>query len=589
MTKTIIKTVVAVLAAALVFSCEKPPVPELSLSDKAANFNASGELSKTIQVTANYPWTATKNADWITLDKTSGESNGSFTITVPENKTFDVREGTVTVTSEGLTETVSVKQIAATPSLVASGDNNAIPAAGATLQIEVTSNVAWTVDVVVDWVTVDKTSGENNGVINVTVQENKSVQSRGVVLSIDGKDQKISDIVELNQLGAEPVLSVSPDTVSDMSAEGGTVQIAVTSNLAWTVNIVTDWVTADKTSGENDGVINLQVQKNINPTRRGVVISIENNTYNVSDLVELTQLAAPLSRQTDSLALVALFNATGGAANWKEGRAWDLSKPMDEWYNVKLTKNRVTSVNLASGTVTADWVIPAEVGNLTEITNFRIIGCKATGNLPEEIYNLTKLESLYLTNNLITWSISPKIANLVNLKDLYIDQNANLTGALPKELGQMTKLANINTSKTGVSGAIPSELSGCTSLKNFMSFESKLTSVPDNLDKWPALEIIMIYGNTGIEGALPESISNCKTIKTIRFDGCNFTGNIPESYAKIPEKQGSTATQLWLKDNKLSGVVPAAVQAHPNWQATKLWKYSTNILPQKDGYGLTLQ
>lgn len=153
----------------------------------------------------------------------------------------------------------------------------------------------------------------------------------------------------------------------------------------------------------------------------------------------------------------------------------------------------------------------------------------------------------------------------------------------------MKKLVNINISKTGISGAVPAEMTQCTSLKNFMAFSAKLTSCPDNWDQWPALEIIMIYGNTGLEGPLPESVSRSKTVKTIRFDDCNFTGNIPESYANIPAKQGSSTTQLWLKGNKLSGVVPAAVQAHENWQATKAWKYETNILPQQEGYGLTLE
>ena len=80
-----------------------------------------------------------------------------------------------------------------------------------------------------------------------------------------------------------------------------------------------------------------------------------------------------------------------------------------------------------------------------------------------------------------------------------------------------------------------------------------------------------------------------KTIKTIRFDDCNFTGNIPESYANIPARQGTATTQLWLKGNKLSGVVPAAVQAHENWQPKAAWKYETNILPQQEGFGLTLE
>ena len=327
------------------------------------------------------------------------------------------------------------------------------------------------------------------------------------------------------------------------------------------------------------GVISLTVQAHPNfaswkysPQQEGYGLTLEQVNY----------------RQLDSLALVAIYDAAKGAT-WKSDRVWDLSKPMDDWYGVKLTDGRVSTLNLANGTISESWEIPAAIGDLQELTNLRLVNGKVTGTFPEEIYSLTKLESLYLTNNTLSWSISPKIADLTNLKDLYIDQNTNLTGSLPKELGQLKNLVNINISKTSISGAVPAEMTQCTSLKNFMAFSAKLTSCPDNWDEWPALEIIMIYGNTGLEGPLPESVSRSKTVKTIRFDDCNFTGNIPESYANIPAKQGSSTTQLWLKGNKLSGVVPAAVQAHENWQATKAWKYETNILPQQEGYGLTLE
>ena len=587
MTKTILKTIVAVLAAALVFSCEKPPVPELSLSDKAANFNASGELSKTIQVTANYPWTATKSADWISLDKTSGESNGSFTITVSENKSFEVREGTVTVTSEGLTETVTVKQISPEPSLVVSEDLFEVPAAGGTVQIAVTSNVAWTVEVVVDWVTVDKTSGENNGVINVTVQENKSVQSRGVVLSIDGKDQNVGDLVELKQLGAEPVLSVSPDTVSDMSAEGGTVQIAVTSNMAWSVNIVTDWVTADKTSGENDGVINLQVQKNINPMSRGVVISVENNTYNVCDLVELTQLAAPLSRQTDSLALVAIYNASKGAT-WKADKVWDLTKTIDTWSSVTVdkTSGRVTALKItAADTITETWSLPEEVGYMSELTDLRINSQKLTGAIPESVYNLSKLKALYFQNNNLSGELSSKLGDLTLLENLYIDRNKELGGSIPSTIGNLTNLKNINIAQTAISGAIPSELAKCTALVAFMAYSNGLSGeLPDIWDTFVNMTVFQVYSNPGLTGPIPASLGKLKKATGIQMKECNFTGNIPASFGGL-EKCGN----LQLNGNKLKGVVPAEVQAHPKWLATSGWKYETNILPQQDGYGLTTE
>ena len=49
------------------------------------------------------------------------------------------------------------------------------------------------------------------------------------------------------------------------------------------------------------------------------------------------------TRHADSLALVMLYNATGGA-NWTH--TWDLTRPMDFFDGVTLSNGRVTHIDL---------------------------------------------------------------------------------------------------------------------------------------------------------------------------------------------------------------------------------------------------
>ena len=123
-------------------------------------------------------------------------------------------------------------------------------------------------------------------------------------------------------------------------------------------------------------------------------------------------------------------------------------------------------------------------------------------------------------------------------------------------------------------------------LANFMAYDCQLSGeVPDFWDKFDNIGIIQLYNNPGLTGSLPASCGRASTTAktySLRFDGCNFTGNIPESYATLP----SQCKQFYVKNNKLSGVVPAGVQAHANWGN---WKAADNILPQQEGYGLTLE
>ena len=291
------------------------------------------------------------------------------------------------------------------------------------------------------------------------------------------------------------------------------------------------------------------------------------------------------SRQTDSLALVAIYNAIGSPANWNADRVWDLSKPMDgenKWYGVTITDGRVTALKFLKATVTADWTIPADIANLTELTDLRFIDCKVNGDIPDAIYSLEKLQSLYLTNNKVTGTLSPKIGQLKELTNIYIDQNPDLGGSLPEEIGQLSKLVNLNISKTAFSGTIPESVKTLDALKNFMAYTTKFSgNAPDFWDELASLELVQMYDIPTLSGPLPASFGNCAKLKNIYMYDCNFEGNLPESWANLP----STMLNVRVQGNKLQGVVPAAIQSHAKWSA---WKADQYILPQQEGYGLTL-
>ena len=580
---TLSKALAAVAAGVLALACTPTVIPELSLSDLAANFEATGSLEKTISVTSNVDWTASCPDAWVTVSPASGTGNGSFKITVTANDKFEPRSSTVTVKAGDKTATVRVSQLSLTPSILVSPTALEADAAGATVSVDVTSNAPWTVTVPsgADWITPDAASGEGSKKVTFTVAPNTAFEARTADVTFTAQDKTAT--VRISQAAPAPVLEISPATLA-VDHAGGLLEVTVSSNAPWTVTVPAEcsWITPEPAGGEGDGKIILTVAANIARVTRNAVVTVKETVSNIEKTVTVSQEMAPLSRQTDSLALVAIYNASKGA-EWKEDRVWDLTKPMNEWYNIKLNEQgRVTQMNLAKGTVTAEWSLPSEVGDLTEMTNFRIIDCKLTGAIPEEIYRMEKLVSFYLTNNKPAWSLSPQIAGWTELKDLYIDQNPNLTGTLPKELGQLKKLVNINISQTGISGEIPAEMSGCSLLANLMAYKTQLTGIPDNFDKWPSLKIIQLYSIPGLKGSLPASVGRCEKVTSVWFYDCNFTGNIPESWGSLP----STCNQLRIQDNQLSGVVPAAVQAHANW--TK-WNASKYILPQQEGFGLTLE
>ena len=197
----------------------------------------------------------------------------------------------------------------------------------------------------------------------------------------------------------QPTLTVSPETVAAFAPLGGEAVITVTSNVEWAVAVdpaETSWISVAVADDNIDGTgtFKITVAKNKDLEARSAKVTVTAATL-TKEIAISQEGAVATPRLLDSLVLVKIFNAAGGANNWKEDRIWDLeNKPMNEWYNVKLNADgRVTQINIANGTILTDtWVLPEEVGNLTEMTNFRIVNGKLTGAIPESIYNMTKLQ-----------------------------------------------------------------------------------------------------------------------------------------------------------------------------------------------------
>ena len=85
----------------------------------------------------------------------------------------------------------------------------------------------------------------------------------------------------------------------------------------------------------------------------------------------------------DRTALVALYNATGGA-NWAKNTNWLTDTPLGRWHGVKTDNTgRVTGLHL-------DWnrlsgKIPAELGNLTNLEFLSLNVNQLSGAIPEEL------------------------------------------------------------------------------------------------------------------------------------------------------------------------------------------------------------
>ncbi len=486
-TSKLIKAAAAVVVALFTFSCEKPFVTELELSDSVANFNSEGG-SVNINVSSNAEWIVSKDADWLSTNK----AGDALTITVSANDGFDVRTANVTVSANELSKVVKITQLASTPSL-----------------------------------------------------------------AIDKEEMA-------------------------MNAEEGVFTIEVTSNAPWTVETADEWVSASPSEGKGNASISVKITANPEFKARTSTIAVKETVNGKTLTVKVEQDRAPYNRQSDSLALVAVYNASKGA-EWAKNQ-WDLSAPVNEWKGVKLENNRVVELAVPVNSITKEWNFPDEIAHLDELVKLSFNKNSVAGEIPAALYKLGKLEKLDLSNCMLSGTLSAEIGNLEMLCEINLLNNSELGGSIPAEIGKLKKLFRVNFSSTSISGAIPAELAGCESLQEFMVFNAKLSGeLPDIWDQFKNnFKLLMLYGNAGLTGSLPSSLGNIvSTQSSISYHlyNCSFSGNIPESFANLP----AGVKQLRIQGNKLEGEVPASVKAHANWNT---WKPNQYIFPQQEGYGL---
>lgn len=291
----------------------------------------------------------------------------------------------------------------------------------------------------------------------------------------------------------------------------------------------------------------------------------------------------------------------------------------------------LTYVNLAG----CNFKTSPKVNNCPKINDLYLAD-NAIGALDASIFNLPSCANFYLDNAGIT--SLPEVTDMSNAQNLYLQHN--YIKEIPLSLKKATKLVRMYLG-TNDFEVLPDIFGDMKAMEDFQmaygkergdvkedEFKGKVKSVPASLWTMPSLKILLIHMNR-IEGQLPARLTDYAQMVTFnisfnRFDGSihaiadlkraewvlitankfnstlpeNFgdmrqisalgaddnylTGGLPASMAKCP----SLGT-VHLFNNCLDGVVPYEVFSDERWQ--NKWYAPTYILPQRDGFGLTVQ
>ena len=218
-----------------------------------------------VTVSSNDSWSVSELPDWIMCSTTSGSGDGTITVTVHalNGETSSAREANLVIGNEQIQKTLHVVQnldpqisISVAPELLE------IPCEGGSASVAVTCEGAWTASTLVDWITLDKTEGEGNTELMVTVSENPDLTPRQANVELVSSTGVNAFVSVRQEASPDPhFLEVSPVDIF-FAKEGGTKEITIECDTEWKVDLVTDWLSVSEQIGTGNATILLIAQPN---------------------------------------------------------------------------------------------------------------------------------------------------------------------------------------------------------------------------------------------------------------------------------------------------------------------------------------
>ena len=269
-------------------------VASITVSPTSLTFISSAE-QKTFNITSNTKWTVKQSAGsgtWLSASPTSGTKDGTITVNTTANTSVDARTATITVTADEITQTVEVTKAGADAFLTVSDSSIKFDGGDYTHRhtLNITSNTSWEVKSSKSWLSVSRSSGSNNGAVTITADSYtvKKIE-REAIITVSGGG--ITRTIKVIQMGIEDALSLgSSSTLYFKNDEVSGKNVAVFSNINWTVTSSASWLTVSPSSGSDDGVITAYVSGNLTESDRSATITVSGS--GITRTIDVTQWRA---------------------------------------------------------------------------------------------------------------------------------------------------------------------------------------------------------------------------------------------------------------------------------------------------------
>ncbi|MBR1887897.1 MAG: hypothetical protein IJ813_05470 [Bacteroidales bacterium] len=499
----------------------------------------------------SFPLEATTNVDlevkiahnWIRQAETKALHTETLTFTVDANDTYDDRENTITISGGGLSQTVTVKQDAASGFIADFKEQYSISARSQTLELPYRANVDVEAQSRASWITVVSTKGLSSNTLTLQIAENTGEEPRtgkvtlsalgivkeATILQVGAGDVYIPDdtfrslMLSLADKNADGVLSkeeceaienIRLDAVETPSVH----QIESIQGIEYFTNVTDLYLRGMNSAGalgKLSGTIDLSANVNLwNASLDGYdkveVLDIHTCTNLRSlSLVNFGSLKKVIFPEADGLFLVSIY-----MPGTKIGPELDLSNYPDLAY-IYLNNN--------PGLKTL-WLTTGLVPSYLDLDPGCTISYKGDNPNVEAPFKDPVFKEMML--------------NSAFFKSYDWDGDGTFS------YRELERIPSISLWPEDFDGMDPGKV--ITTFEDIAMFKSLKTFAMSDL-----------YGR--INAPLPECLGDLPDVDRILIDDCNFTGTIPESICKMEKLVYLTLDKL-----QITGPLPSGIGSIPN-------------------------
>ena len=231
--------------------------------------------------------------EWITSSGSRALTTSNLKFNIAENENIERREGKITVKSGEFNEEIKVYQEGGKPSIVLTKDEYTVSSEGESIQIELKSNVDYTVQMPnVDWLSESDSRAMSSHTHYFAVSPNEEYDLRTAEIIFANTELAVSDTVRITQVQKNALIVAKNEYT--IEGNGGTLDFTVNTNVDFEISTNVDWIKQNTSSrGLVENPLSFTIEGNAAYEAREGIITISGGDLKQEIVVKQKQREAP--------------------------------------------------------------------------------------------------------------------------------------------------------------------------------------------------------------------------------------------------------------------------------------------------------